>query len=184
MAETTSSSPITLAELERIKAALMLTDDDLAALRRARGILEPRVDELLDVWYGFVGSHDFLLHYFAGPDGPDGDYLAAVRRRFGQWVLDLTSAEYDHEWLAYQEEIGRRHYLDKGATDGVAGTPPLVSYRYMIPLAYPIYATVRPFLEQGEGDAGEVERMHQAWLKAVLLSVTLWSRPYLRVGAF
>lgn len=181
---TTATSPISLDELMRIEKALLLGEDDLAALRKAREILAPRVEELLDVWYGFVGSHDFLLAFFSRPDGPVEEYLAGVRTRFGQWVLDLTAANFDEAWLAKQEEIGRRHYLDKGKTDGVVGTPQLVAYRYMVPLVYPIYATVRPFLEQGEPDAAEVERMHQAWLKAVLLSVTLWSHPYVREGAF
>ncbi len=51
-------------------------------------------------------------------------------------------------------------------------------------LVYPIYATVRPFLEQGERDPAQVERMHQAWLKAVLLQATLWARPYVAADAW
>jgi len=175
---------VTAAELEQMKQALLFGEEDVQALRRAHDILVPRVEELLDVWYGFVGSHDFLLRYFSTEEGPHQGYLAAVRQRFGRWVADTCRAEYDQGWLAKQEEIGRRHYLDKGKTDGVAGTPPIVHYRYMVPLVYPIYATVRPFLEQGCDDPAEVERMHQAWLKAVLLQATLWSRPYVRDGAF
>ncbi len=175
---------VTLEELERIKKALLFSDEDIAALRKAHDILVPRTERLLDVWYGFVGSHDFLLRYFSTGEGPVERYLAAVRVRFGQWVADTCRAQYDQAWLAKQEEIGRRHYTDKGKTDGVVGTPPIVHYRYMVPLVYPIYATVRPFLEEGCDDPAEVERMHQAWLKAVLLQVTLWSRPYLRDGAF
>lgn len=180
----TTASSAGLAELDRLKAALLFTDDDVQALRRAHDILGPRVEEILDVWYGFVGSHDFLLESFSTPAGPDGDYLAAVRKRFGDWVLDLTRAEYDEDWLAYQEEIGRRHYTGKNQTDGVVGAPEIIHHRYVVALVYPIYATVRPFLAAGEVDEAEVERMHQAWLKALLLSVALWSRPYLREGAF
>ena len=32
--------------------------------------------------------------------------------------------------------------------------------------------------------AEEVERMHQAWLKSVLIQVVLWSQPYVRDGEF
>jgi hypothetical protein len=72
--------------------------DDLAALRRSRG----------------------LLAAFTGPDGqPGSGYLAAVRRRFGRWILDTAAADYD-----------------------------------------------------------------QAWVKAVLLQVILWSHPYVRDGDF
>jgi hypothetical protein len=184
MAQTETTSPVTLAELERLKAALLFTDEDVQALRRAHDVLAPRVEELLDVWYGFVGAHDFLLQYFSTPEGPHEGYLAAVRERFRQWVLDLTRADYDETWLSYQEEIGRRHYTGKNTTDGIVGAPEIVHYRYVVALVYPIYATVRPFLEQGCSDPAEVERMHQAWLKAVLLSVALWSHPYVREGAF
>lgn len=179
-------SPITPAELGQLQAALLFGEDDVAALRQAGAILVPQTDAILDVWYGFVGSHDFLLAAFAGPDGPRADYLARVRARFGQWIADTCRAEYDAAWLAYQEEIGRRHVTAKNQTDGpaAAGTPPLVPWRYLNALVYPIYATVRPFLERGTSDPAQVERMHQAWLKAVLLQVTLWTRPYLTDGVW
>jgi hypothetical protein len=34
------------------------------------------------------------------------------------------------------------------------------------------------------GNVYEVEVMHQAWVKAVLLQVILWSQPYVRDGDF
>lgn len=174
-------APLSSADFARLKAALLFGDDDLAALRQAGTILVPRTEELLDVWYGFVGGHDFLLAYFSGPDGPRGEYLSRVRARFGRWIADTCRAEYDDAWLAYQLEIGRRHFRGKNETDGpaAAGTPPFIPWRYLNALVYPIYATVRPFLEASEADAAAVERMHQAWLKAVLLQVTLWTRAYL-----
>ncbi len=64
------------------------------------------------------------------------------------------------------------------------GTPSLVHFRYLNALIYPIYATVRPFLEKGSDDPAAVERMHQAWLKAVLLQVTLWAEAYVTRGAW
>jgi hypothetical protein len=173
-------------EFANLKAALLFGDDDVAALRRAGELLIPQTAAILDVWYGFVGSHPFLLQFFAGPNGPRADYLAAVRARFGQWIADTCSASYDAAWLAYQHEIGRRHNTAKNQTDGpaAAGTPPLVNFRYVNALIYPIYATVRPFLEGGDDDPATVERMHQAWLKSVLLQVTLWSRAYVADGAW
>lgn len=181
---TLAPSPISLEDLARLKATLLFTDDDVAALQRAGEILADQVDDILDVWYGFVGSNPFLLDYFSSEAGPDGNYLARVRSRFGQWILDTCRAEYDEAWLAYQYEIGRRHIDEKNATDGATGTPELVNFRYVNALIYPIYATIRPFLERGESDAGMVDRMHQAWLKSVILQVTLWSQPYLREGTF
>ncbi|NJD27911.1 MAG: protogloblin ApPgb [Chloroflexi bacterium] len=163
-----------------LRAALLLSDDDLVALRDAAAIVDARVDELLDVWYGFVGSHPFLLESFATPDGPNADYLARVRARFGQWVRDTLSADFGPAWVAYQEEVGRRHAAGKNATDGVVGAPEVVPFRYVVALVYPIYATIRPFLASGARDEAHLEAMHQAWLKAVLLNVAIWSGAYVR----
>lgn len=177
---------LTLADFDRLKAALLFGPEDVAALRRAGDILVPQTEAILDVWYGFVASHDFLLASFSGPDGPRSEYLTRVRARFGRWIADTCRVDYDETWLAYQEEIGRRHFREKSRTDGTAaaGTPSLVNFRYLNALIYPIYATVRPFLEKGGDDPATVERMHQAWLKAVLLQVTLWAQPYVERGAW
>ncbi|HEX6989386.1 MAG TPA: protoglobin domain-containing protein [Bacillota bacterium] len=177
-------SPVDAEDFARIQQAALFSAEDIEALRRAGSILGKHVEELLDVWYGFVGAHDFLVASFSGADGPNAHYLGQVRRRFAQWVLDTCRAEFDADWLAYQYEIGRRHYDRKNLTDGIEDAPAHVPFRYLVPLTYPIYWTVRPFLEREEKDPQQVERMHQAWLKAVLLSVTLWSQPYLREGAF
>ncbi len=180
------AASLALADLDHLKAALLFGPDDVVALRRAGDILIPQTEAILDVWYGFVAAHEFLIASFSGPDGPRAEYLARVRARFGQWIVDTCRAEYDEAWLAYQQEIGRRHFTGKNQTDGAAaaGTPPLVHFRYLNALIYPIYATVRPFLEKGDNDPVSVERMHQAWLKAVLLQVTLWAQPYVEHGAW
>jgi hypothetical protein len=177
---------LTPADFDRLKAALLFRPEDVVALRRAGDVLVPQTEEILDVWYGFVASHDFLVAYFSGPDGPRSEYLARVRARFGRWIADTCRADYDDSWLAYQQEIGRRHFTGKNQTDGAAasGAPPLVHFRYVNALIYPIYATVRPFLEKGGDDPVTVERMHQAWLKAVLLQVTLWAEAYVTRGAW
>ncbi|GBC87798.1 hypothetical protein HRbin12_01816 [bacterium HR12] len=167
------------AAFERVCTATLFTDEDRQALREAREIIAPQVEQLLDVWYGFVGSHDFLLAYFSTPEGPSGDYLARGRARFGRWVLDTLSAEYGTEWLAYQAEVGRRHARGKNETDEAArGTPDVVPFRYVVAFIYPIYATIRDFLAKGARDAEHLERMHQAWLKAVILNVAVWSQAY------
>jgi hypothetical protein len=178
-------SPLSLGELELLKATLLLGDDDLAALRRSGGLLAGQVEEILDVWYGFVGANPHLLAAFTGPEGqPDQPYLAAVRRRFGRWILDTARAEFDQTWLDYQHEIGLRHHRSgKNRTDGVdaADNIPL---RYVLALLVPITTTLRPFLAGGGAAPDEVEAMHQAWVKAVLLQAILWSHPYVHDGDF
>jgi hypothetical protein len=178
-------SPLSLDELERLKATLLLGDDDLAALRRSGEALAGRVEEILDVWYGFVGANPHLLAAFAGPDGqPDQAYLAAVRRRFGRWILDTARATYDQAWLDYQHEIGLRHHRSgKNRTDG-ARAADHIPLRYILALLVPITTTLKPFLAEGGASPDEVEAMHQAWVKAVLLQVILWSHPYVHDGDF
>jgi Protoglobin len=178
-------SPLSLDELELLKATLLMGDDDLAALRRSGQVLAGRVEEILDVWYGFVGANPHLLAAFTGPDGqPDQAYLAAVRRRFGRWILDTARAEYDQAWLDYQQEIGLRHHRSgKNRTDG-ARAADNIPLRYVLALLVPITTTLKPFLAEGGAAPDEVEAMHQAWVKAVLLQVILWSQPYVRDGDF
>jgi hypothetical protein len=178
-------SPVGLQELELLKATLLLGDDDLAALRRSGEVLAPRVEEILDVWYGFVGANPHLLAAFSDPDGqPDQAYLAAVRQRFGRWILDTARADYDQAWLDYQHEIGLRHHRSgKNRTDG-ARAADHIPLRYVLALLVPITTTLKPFLAEGGAAPEEVEAMHQAWVKAVLLQVILWSHPYVRDGDF
>ena len=51
-------------------------------------------------------------------------------------------------------------------------------------LIVPITTTLRPFLEKNGHPVEDVERMHQAWIKSVILQVTLWCHPYVRDGDF
>jgi hypothetical protein len=176
------AAPLSADDLSRLQQSVLFDEDDRVALREAHAIVGPRVEELLDVWYGFVGGHDFLLASFTTPAGPDARYLARVRARFGQWVHDTLRADFDDAWLRYQFEIGRRHASGKNATDGVVGAPAIVPFRYLVALIYPIFATMRAFLAAGARDEAHLERMHQAWLKAVILSVALWSEPYVKDG--
>ncbi|HET7518771.1 MAG TPA: protoglobin domain-containing protein [Actinomycetes bacterium] len=178
-------SPVSLQDLELLQATLLLGPDDLAALRRSRDLLAPRVEEILDVWYGFVAANPHLLAAFSDDQGqPDQAYLAAVRRRFGQWILDTAAADYDQAWLDYQHEIGLRHHrTGKNRTDG-AHAADHIPLRYVLALLVPVTTTLKPFLAAGGADGDEVEAMHQAWVKAVLLQVILWSHPYVRDGDF
>jgi hypothetical protein len=59
-----------------------------------------------------------------------------------------------------------------------------IAYRYLPALVYPVTATLKPFLARGGHTPEEVDRMHQAWIKSVLLQVILWSQPYIEDGEF
>ena len=182
---TVAHSPISAQEFDLLKQTVLWSEEDERYLRMAGDVLADQVEDVLDLWYGFVGSHPHLLHYFTGPDGKPIDiYLSRVRARFGQWILDTCRRPYDQTWLDYQEEIALRHHSTrKNQTDQV-NAPPIVPLRYMIAFIYPITATIRGFLAKKGHSAEEVEKMHQAWFKSIVLQVALWSRPYAREGEF
>lgn len=172
-------SPLTLADLEELKGSVLFTDDDAKALQAAGTVLHDQVEEILDLWYGFVGSHRHLVSTFAGTDGkPIPSYLEAVRKRFGQWISDTCRRPMDQAWLDYQHEIGLRHSRKKkNLTDSVAASP-VVPLRHLIALIVPITLTIRPFLARKGAPPEEVEAMYAAWFKAVTLQVALWARAY------
>ena len=177
-------SPLSLQDLALLKKTLLWSDDDDRYLQMAGEVLKDQVDDVLDLWYGYVGGNEHLVYYFTKNGQPQSDYLSAVRARFGQWILDLCNRPYDQDWLNYQHEIAKRHHsTKKNMTDGVDAVP-LVNLRYMVAFIYPITATIKSFLAKKEHSANDVEAMHNAWFKAVTLSVVLWCYPYVNKGEF
>jgi hypothetical protein len=172
-------SPVGVDDLQLLLATLLWTDDDAAALATAGTVLADQVDAVLDLWYGYVGSHPHLVRSFNGADGqPSADYLGAVRARFGQWIRDLCERPWDEQWLAYQHVIALRHTTEMGRTDAVGSAETHVPMRYLIAFIWPITATIRGFLGAHGHSPEEVDAMHTAWFKAVTLSTVLWAQPY------
>lgn len=181
-----AKSPLNLKDLESLKRTLLFTAEDEKYLRMSREILADQTDEILDVWYGFVGSTPELLYFFGNKETgkPEGEYLARVRARFGQWILDTAAANYDQKWLDYQQEIALRHNkLKKNVTDN-APSVAQINYRYIPALTIPVTTTLKPFLAKKGASAADVEKMHAAWVKAVLLQTILWAEPYVKEGQF
>lgn len=178
-------SPVTLDDFARMKASALFGDEDVTYLRLSHDVVKDQVEQILDVWYGFVGSQPHLLASFSGKDGqPLGAYLDAVRKRFGQWILDTARAEYDQRWLDYQHQIALRHHrAQKNRTDGAASTA-IVPFRDLFPLIFPVTFTLRPFLAKRGHASDDVDKMHAAWVKSCLLQLTLWSHPYIKDGDF
>lgn len=177
--DTVADSPMSSDQLQLLLDTMMFDDDDRQALRQAGEILTEHADELLDVWYDFVSSHDHLLAHFSTPEGePIGDYLDRVRDRFRQWIDDTCNRDWDQTWLDYQHEIALRHHeTKKNDTDGVDSTNQ-IPMRYLTAFIVPITATVRPFLARSDAPDGQVDAMYHAWFKAVTVQATLWCRPY------
>ena len=179
-------SPVTLEDFEKLKQVALFTEEDARHLKLAGAILVPQTERILDVWYGFVGSHPFLLHYFTNKQTgkPEIDYLNRVRARFGCWIKDTTDVQYDQAWLDYQQEIALRHHRDgKNKTDGVSSVDQ-INLRYITAFIVPISATIEPFLVESGQSADSIKKMMAAWNKSITLQAILWSHPYVKEGQF
>jgi hypothetical protein len=183
---TLAKAPCSMADLKSLQTSLLFTEEDIKALRQSKAILADQTDAILDVWYGFVASTPELVYFFgdAKTGKPDGAYLEAVRKRFALWILDTADANYDQRWLDWQHEIGLRHNkLKKNKTDR-APSVAQVNFRYIPALTIPITTTLKPFLAKKGAAAADVEKMHAAWVKSVLMQSILWSQPYIKDGEF
>lgn len=84
---------------------------------------------------------------------------------------------HDRAWLNYQHEIGLRHTpAKKNKTDG-SETPPVVPFRYLLAFV-PVVLPIRQFFSADISDEDDLNRLQDAWAKAMLLHITLWSRAY------
>lgn len=181
---TLKPSPVSMKDLELLKKTLLWSDEDDKHLRMAGEVLKDQTDAVTDLWYGYVGGNEHLLHYFTKNGQPNTDYLTAVKARFGQWILDVCNCKYDQEWLNYQYEIALRHHSSKkNQTDGVDAVP-IIHYRYMVAFIVPLTVTMKDFLAKKGHDSGTVEKMYGAWFKAVTLSAILFTHPYVHNGEF
>lgn len=174
-------SPVTLDELERMQVTCGFTDEDRQALVRAGEILAADAEALVDSWRAIIGSQEHLARWFFGSDGiPDERYKAAVKPRFVQWVVDLCTRPFDQAWLDYQHEIGLRHTpAKKNRTDG-ATTPPLVPLRYLLAFIPRVLHSAHACLRAKAASPAEADRLCAAWTKAVILTMTLWTAPYVK----
>jgi len=177
------ASPVSLEELHKLEAAAGWSDDDALWLKIAAETLVPQAEAIVDSWRSVIGSLPQLAASFVGPDGkPDDHYKSAIRLRFVQWVSDICLQPHDQKWLDYQEEIGLRHMPAKKNVTDNAQTPPVVPQRYLLGFTAVVITTIRGFLAESGRSEEDIVRIQDAWTRAVLLSVTLWSRSYAQEG--
>jgi len=172
-------SPVSLGDLDLLKQSVLFGPEEEDWLRRAGEVLDEQAEALVDHWRGIIAAQPHLSIYSAGLDGqPNPAYGAASKPRFVQWVRDVCRRPYDQDWLDYQHEIGLRHTrAKKNRTDGVESAPH-IPLRYLLSFTAVIMTTTKPFLTARGHTVAEVDRMYDAWCKAVMLHVTLWAEPY------
>jgi len=69
----------------------------------------------------------------------------------------------------------------KNQTDGV-NTPPVVPLRFLFAFATTVAITTRKFFVDAGVRGEELQRLADAWAKAVQLHITMWTRPYTKEG--
>jgi Protoglobin len=179
-----AQSPISIADLDLLKKTVLFDEQDEKYLRLAGEILKDQTNEILDLWYGYVGGNAHLLHYFTKNEQPNMEYLTAVRARFGQWILDMCQRPFDQTWLNYQHEIALRHHTSKKNQTDAVDAVPIIHYRYMTAFIFPITFTIKGFLGKKGHAQDDIEGMYAAWFKAVTLTVILWTYPYINKNEF
>lgn len=174
-----ASSPLTLDDLMKLRAAVGLTDADDNALRAAGEVLAPRAADMVNAWRTQVGQHPFLARYSAHPDGtPNPQYAAASTLRFDRWVIDACTRPLDQAWLNQQHEIGLRHNRAKKNHTDHADSVDHIPLRYLLAFTAVIITTARNFLADAHHSAQHIDEMHTAFTKSVMLHVTVWTRAY------
>lgn len=171
-------SPVTMEELALLERTVTLTEEDERWLQQAGSKLTDQTDAIVAAWREVIAANPHLARYYASQEGvANPAYKAKVGARFKQWILDVCLRPRDQAWLDYQHEIGLRHtHLRKNRADQAAAVPH-IPLRYLIAFTAVINDRIRPFLAQ-DAEPSAAAAMYSAWCKAVLLQVTLWSRPY------
>ena len=179
-------SPITLDEWETLKKSALFSEEDAVYLRLSHDVLADQVDDLLDTWRGIIFDHPHLRAYDEDPKTGKVDtaYAAAVRKRFGQWVLDTAKAQYDQTWLDYQYEIGLRHHRSKKNQTDNGHTLGHIRARDLLAFCASIVVPMKPYLARKGHPSEVVNRMYDAWWKSMILQATLWVQPYIKEGDF
>ena len=173
-------SSVSIRDLENLKVSAGFTDEDEGWLRMAGEVLADQTAEIVAHWRaGIIAGIPHLARHSRTPEGEAlPDYLAKSNLRFQQWILDTCLRPYDGDWLAYQQEIGRRHTrLKKNQVDGVRSTA-YVPLQDVIAFVAVMNETIKPYLA-AKGHSGEdVQKMHSAWCKSMQMQLAIWITPY------
>jgi hypothetical protein len=173
-----ATSPISEEELQLLEQTVGWTESDADVLQKHAGLFREQAERMVDSWRSVIGQQPQLAKWFLAPEGTaDDEYKARVKRRFVQWVVDVAVRKHDRDWLDYQEEIGLRHTPAKKNLTDNKQTPRLVPLRYLLGFI-PVVLPIRNFFAASIQNESELDQLQEAWTKAVLLHITLWTRPY------
>lgn len=170
------------AEMELLLRIGLFSPDDAIALRRLWRILKGQTGDYLDMVLGMVAAHPELVAALAALREQEPalgllDDAETLHVRFRRWLYETCFFPQEPPWL-------KELYLEKSPPDSLAQASPALppGFRHAVALAYPLVATIRPFLAASGRDQSEIEPMQSAFLKAILLQVALLSKLYVKEG--
>ena len=89
--------------------------------------------------------------------------------RFDRWIIDACTRPLDQDWLNYQHEIGLRHTSAKKTKTDNADSLNHIPMRYLLAFSAVVIATAREYLAATGAPPEQVDRMHSAFTKSVML---------------
>jgi hypothetical protein len=163
--------------LVRLKRMLLFTNEDEQYLIMAGAILAEHTEDILNNWYDYILKNNYLAFYFTRDGAPDLDYLQSLRPHFRQWITDMCTRQEGNTWWQFEERIAAQLQLKPSSGGDDMAPLPMEYLRYLSTFIYPVAEAGRPYLSRHGHPAAEVERMQQAWFKAISFSVLLWVYP-------
>ena len=94
-------------------------------------------------------------------------------------MIDACTRPLAQAWRDYQHEIGLRHTREKKNTTDHADSVEHIPMRYWVAFTAVVLVTARRYLASKGHSAQDVECMHAAFTKSVILHLSVWTRPYL-----
>ncbi|WP_160712373.1 protoglobin domain-containing protein [Chitinophaga solisilvae] len=170
------NSPVDAQTLIKIKRMMLFTHEDEQYLTMAGEVLAPHAEDILNKWYERIVSNNYLANYFTQSGAPDLNYVHSLRPHFREWISSLCRRSESMRWWEFEEKIIRQLQLRNIPVDDLDPLSPLF-LRYLSTFVFPVSEAGRYFLNNTGYGSDDIEKMHQAWFKAVSLSALLWLYP-------
>jgi hypothetical protein len=166
-------------EFERLTSLAEFGDDDRAALRRLRDVLDRRIDVVYERWDRFFEEHAYLIEFYPRNAAGDSDdeYMDKAWARFREWFFTTADATFDDRWLAAQAVSAERHV--RSGPNPRGGIDFEIPLQYLIAMIAPMGQSFGPVLADEGFAPSEIREIETAWQKAVSLQIALWSFAYL-----
>lgn len=178
--ETVPASFPSVEEIELLWRIGLFSADDERALRKLWRILQGQADDYLDRVLGMVAAYPALADALAvlhnGTAGNVMESCPPLRQIFQRWLSETCLSPHESLWL---RQLYAELPLNPSAQALITRLP---DFRYLIALSFPLLATANTLLIDHGLSPQDIERMQSAFLKAILLQVTLLSKLYVKEG--